>query len=327
VFTSRWRELLAERTQEAARLVGAVPGVAGLVIGGSVGRGEPWPMSDIDVLPVYRSAAARDRDAGEVARVQAELVDWWAASGRAQCLDLSWIFFTATEITQAVADGAAGLATRMEDRRWFHGIDKAYGGRAGSASDVPTSDFLGFLRDARFAAPVVAARVAEWRRQAVTALGAARAAQAHGDLDAATVELRECARALRLVLVEGWGDRLGSMGREWSRFEEIARVHGASPLASSLARLAGADPAEVDTRAHLVPAWLAERIDLALHARRAVGEDVSPERNARDQIAAFTVHVSRHRPDLTGPWTASPDPHLTDHLDEIEQLLPGIPSP
>ncbi|WP_019545196.1 hypothetical protein [Streptomyces sulphureus] len=52
-----------------------------------------------------------------------------------------------------------------------------------------------------------------------------------------------------------------------------------------------------------------------------IGEKVTPEENARDQVAAFTVHVSRYRPDLDGPWTKTPDPALADHLDELTELL------
>ncbi|MGW4233151.1 hypothetical protein ACWEF9_28440 [Streptomyces sp. NPDC004980] len=52
-----------------------------------------------------------------------------------------------------------------------------------------------------------------------------------------------------------------------------------------------------------------------------VGEHVTAEENARDQLAAFTVHVTRRRPDLDGPWTGSPDPALDDHLAELQELL------
>ena len=123
-MVGRWRDLLAERTEEAARMLGAVPGVHGLVLGGSVGRGEAWPMSDIDLLPI----CAVEAHAG-IAQRHAELIDWWAASGRAQTLDVGWLAFTPDEVRAAVAGGAEGAVARMGDRRWFHGIDKAFGGR------------------------------------------------------------------------------------------------------------------------------------------------------------------------------------------------------
>jgi hypothetical protein len=40
--TDRWRQLLQERLAEAVTVLGAVPGVHGLIVGGSMGSGEPW---------------------------------------------------------------------------------------------------------------------------------------------------------------------------------------------------------------------------------------------------------------------------------------------
>jgi hypothetical protein len=89
----------------------------------------------------------------------------------------------------------------------------------------------------------------------------------------------------------------------------MAEHHGQRALAAQIASLGGADPAAVQQRAELVPAWLQERIDLSYAARIAVGEDVSWAENARDQIAAFTDLVSR-RPHFRGPWIGTPDPAL-----------------
>jgi Nucleotidyltransferase domain len=33
-------------------MVGRIPDVVGVILGGSVGRGEPWPLSDIDLIVV-----------------------------------------------------------------------------------------------------------------------------------------------------------------------------------------------------------------------------------------------------------------------------------
>jgi hypothetical protein len=124
-----------------------------------------------------------------------------------------------------------------------------------------------------------------------------------------------------MVLLEQWGERLGSMGREWTRFERMAARHGEERLAARVAVLAGADVPTAAERATFAPLWLRERIELCWAARVAVGEQVSPTENARDQVAAYTLHVVKKRPDLGGPWTGTPDPAFDAHLAELGDLL------
>jgi predicted nucleotidyltransferase len=315
-ITDRWRQLLDQRLHEAITILGQTPGVQGLIVGGSVGRGEPWPMSDIDLLPIYSNPDA----ASELDQKRAELVDWWAASGRAQTLDVGRLAFTTIEISEAIEAGPEYAIARMNDPRWFHGLDKAYGGHAANSDNELGTAFATWATTIRFHSAIMEARIAAWQRQAIDAMTEAIHAQPD-DPAKATCLVRESARALRMVLIERWGHRLGSMGREWTRFERMAHQHGQEPLAARIATIAGADTATTAQRRKLAPIWLLERIELCYAARTAVGENVSMAENARDQIAAFSVHVSRRRPDLIGPWTAIPDPNLNKHLSDLNDLV------
>jgi hypothetical protein len=125
-----------------------------------------------------------------------------------------------------------------------------------------------------------------------------------------------------MVLIEGWGEPEGSMGRVGTRFERMAEHHGAAALAARITDLCDASPAAVAHRVELTPVWLKERIDLALAARRLVGEQVTPEQNARDQLLAFATHVVRRRPDLAGPWVGgTPIPVLDEAMAELEAIM------
>ncbi|MEU2429853.1 hypothetical protein ABZ611_10070 [Streptomyces sp. NPDC007861] len=300
-------------------ILGEIPGVHGLLLGGSIGRGEPWPMSDIDLLPVYSSDPSAV--SAEVQRHRVELVDWWSDSGRPQSLDIGRLAFTVDEVVQAVTSGPAWAVEQLlADSRWFHGLDKAYRARPVGAADTLLAEFRDWIDAMRFDPAVVAARIGWWRRAAAAAGRRAREDQAAGRLAEATYQLREAARALRHVALEGWGERLGSMGREWTRFEGMADAHGERPLADRIAKAAGALPADVMLREPLAPLWLKERIALCWTARQAVGERVTAAQNARDQIVSFAIHVYRRRPDLDGPWTGSPDPGLDEHLADLELI-------
>jgi predicted nucleotidyltransferase len=319
--TTRWRQLLDERLLEAISSLGAVPGVRGLVLAGSVGRGEPWPLSDIDILPI--SVEGSDTEA-EIEQRRASLVDWWAASARAQTLDVGWLRFTDREVVHAIGLGAAQTAQLMSDRRWLHGIDKSFGGCGVSDPAGLAGSFAQWATKIRFEPRVVAARVQQWKAQAEQARDRTIQAIRRNEQAEATLAIREAARALRLVLLEGWGERLSSMGREWTRFERMAGERGAQRVASRLATLADARPEDALQRAKCAPAWLQERIDLAYAGRQEIGERVTAEENARDQLAAFAVHVPKRTAQPWGAWIGIPAPDLERRLAELDQLIATI---
>ena len=135
--TDRWKQLLDERLHEAITVLGQTPGLHGLIVAGSVGRGEPWPMSDIDLLPIYDDSTDPAESATQLDQRRAALVDWWTGSGRAQALDIGWLAFTTTEIRDAVTAGPEHAVARITEPRWFHGIDKAYGDTPPTGYDLP----------------------------------------------------------------------------------------------------------------------------------------------------------------------------------------------
>jgi hypothetical protein len=308
---------LGERLVEAVAALASIPGVLGLIVGGSVGRGEPWPMSDIDVIPVVADAGANLRVQAE----QAALVDWWTASGRAQGLDTGTLFFTGEEVRRLGMTGGSGAAALMQEPRWRHGLDKAYGGYA----DADDGGFAGLLVSlataVRFDPVVREARAEAAQLEARRFYDLAVEASAVGDTTAATLQLRQAARAFRLLLIEHWEERLGSLGREWTRFEQMAERHDAADTAATLASIAGATVAECVQRSTLVPRSLGERIRLARAARSLIGEEVSDAENTRDQIAAFSVLVQSRDVARDCGWLGLPDPQLREKLAAMDALL------
>jgi hypothetical protein len=122
-------------------------------------------------------------------------------------------------------------------------------------------------------------------------------------------------------MTERWGERSGSFGRRWSRFERLARRRDAVPLAGRLLAIGGARPRDVRPRLAVAPWWLHRRISTALAARRMVGEPVTSEENARDQLLAF-AHLWRRR-DMPAQLWSDPRirPDLAAALDDLEALL------
>jgi hypothetical protein len=55
-----------------------------------------------------------------------------------------------------------------------------------------------------------------------------------------------------------------------------------------------------------------------------VGEQVTKEENARDQLAAFAVHVPRRTISDWGTWMRLPAPDLNDRVVRFERLMAAI---
>lgn len=75
-----WRERTASRAAEAVQALAAVPGVVGVVVGGSYGRGEHWPLSDIDLIVVSAGRSVAEVST-EVDQRAYQLSEMWGSSG------------------------------------------------------------------------------------------------------------------------------------------------------------------------------------------------------------------------------------------------------
>ena len=78
-----WELILQERTVEAIERIASVPGVAGVILGGSVGRGMAWPISDIDLI--YITTRGADNSLPKrVDELALSITREWAQSGFAR---------------------------------------------------------------------------------------------------------------------------------------------------------------------------------------------------------------------------------------------------
>lgn len=296
---------LAQRVDEAASLLGSIPGVTGLILGGSVGRGEPWPLSDVDMIVVYADVAVASAPA-ELERRRSLIEDFWGWCGVSGSLDLGSLWFTESEASAVVAAGVDGLIARVGEFRWFHAMDKAYGGRV-LLSEAPVVMELGeLLTEARFTPSLVAARVAQWAAVASSALLA-------GDAVAA-------AEAMIDWSTERWGGRCASFGRRWTRYEAYAARRGFADLAARIVACRGAGVADVAARVEVAPWWLRHRIEVALSARQEVGEEVTAAQNARDHLVAF-AQLWQRRGLPAQPWTQPVPSRIPDPVATLTALL------
>ena len=290
-----WRERLAARAEEALDALAAVPGVVGLVLGGSFGRGQHWPLSDLDVIVVSAGRPVAEVSA-EVDRRAYELSALWGTGGVYTAVDAGRLTFDAGEVREP-----GDVLVRMDDGRWLHGLDKIYGGRACRDTTGVAAALLDLSMRWRFDQALVSRRVEAW-------LAAARHLLVDADRLAGEdrigswLAIRRAATAVAEIATERWGERAGSLGRYWTQFEARAHRHGAAAFADRLLTAAHARPRLADD----VPEWLADRIALSYQARLLVGENLTPEQNARDNLLAYAGLYRSRFPTSAYPWMGPP---------------------
>jgi predicted nucleotidyltransferase len=293
-----WRERASLRTEEAVRAVSQVPGVIAVTVGGSTGRDEHWPLSDIDLMVV-----SAKRPVGEVATdvdmCAYQMSEMWGTSGIYTAVDAGKITFGSAEVDSLIRGSSAETAAALSDPRVFHGIDKMYGGYAAYDPQGIGTAMLDWSARHRFAEPVTAARTSHWLSQAETATETSERLAA-SDPVAAWGLIRQSGTALAEAALERRGLRTGSLGRFWTRAENLMVEHEATRLAERLTTACHARPDQVGSEGQ--PEWLLARMELSLAARSLVEEPVTSEENARDVILAYTGLYRARFPRATDEW-------------------------
>lgn len=217
-------------------------------------------------------------------RHRERLTDGWAGAGWYTGIDAGRLLFTMDEV-DTVIGGGASVGAWLGDARWFHTVDKAWGGRALLDDRSGRANALAAWATAsRFDPVVVRARLARHVDETRATITAARLAANDGDAIAATLGLWRAVQLTQIATMEGWGERDNSLGRFGTRFARGAAAHGVDPIARDLDRLAGLDPETLAARWAAVPAWVRLRHDRSFRSRQAAGETVAAEEDRRDTL-------------------------------------------
>ncbi len=320
-FLADWEAILARRVDEAVAAFSAVDGLRGLVLAGGIGRGRPWPLSDIDFLTIHDDRGADVR--AEIERRSAAMHTRWAAEGWWTGLNIGKLAFGRREVAGAMEATGQPLTDLLRDDRWYHGLDKGFRGRAVFDADAGAAVLARWLTDHRFSPSVVRFRLARERSEVEAASRRLHASTESDDALAATISLRDAGKWLQIWLLEHWGERDASLARVSTRFEGAARAHDRPDLIDAVNRLNDLDDASVARRMAAAPAWVWEWHDRAWRARRQVGEVVTARQHARDVLRVCALFQLRRGVERPFPvWLAIPA--QVGEFEEKAALLAAI---
>lgn len=298
----RWRETLDERAAAAIEALASVPGVVAVLLGGSVGRGEPWPLSDVDIVPVYATGENARAERAVSARAS-ELEAAWDAQGGRTDLDVDQIWFSRREAEEAVEWSAEQVVPHLADFRWAHGIDKVIGGRAAFDPTGVGVAFLEWARRIRFAPEVVSNNLALAGAGLERALDQAASDLRRGNDEEAAIALHSAGYLMLVHRMESARLSRSSFGRLGTRFERAMAARGQAEAARGVMDVLLLSPADVDTRFADAPEGVQQRHRLSLRARRLVGESVTGRQDRRDVLLALTTYAFRRRTTVLEGWT------------------------
>ncbi|TMV48393.1 hypothetical protein FE783_17920 [Paenibacillus mesophilus] len=291
-YLADWRSVLDRRAEEVVGRCCKVEGVKVLILGGSLGGGEPWPLSDIDIIPIYEDGY--EHAANETIReLRVRLIEGWVQEGWRTALDMGKLYFTAGLASDLVRAERSAFESMLDLPSVYYSLDKAYGGRAAYDPDGIGGELVRWFNRNRFEDGIVKLRMNKLRSRFLETEAQLSEAIAGGKGLEASYTLYEAVEHLRTYLLESWRERDNSFARLGTRFDRLAAAKRCGHLAERFNALKSLDDLAVIRRIECAPDWIRERHRLSYGCRRSVDENVIEVEDARDVLRVFARYEMR----------------------------------
>jgi len=296
-----WRERIARLEAEETAHFGSLPYVRGLAVIGSVGRGTPFPLSDLDLLVVADLWKGEDPE-WPIRREEEERIARLRAAGVPGDIEAGNWVLTPDDVRAAVEGNEDTFFGVLDHPHWLGIAIKSEGARV-------THDFDGYV--ARFVERCNRALwtdrfVKLWLQMAMNdgeeRVEGARCYLRDGDAAAASFALILAAHVMTGGMYGAWRRLPESISRGVTRFLVAAEEMGEQEVASHFLCAARLNCDEIGDRfAATPPAGQRER-DIWLAIRRGSGEILDELAATRDLLHAVLWVATTTERSLSAPY-------------------------
>ncbi|HOX37824.1 MAG TPA: nucleotidyltransferase domain-containing protein [Candidatus Brocadiia bacterium] len=300
-----WRERLQDTADEAAGHLGKLPFVRGVVLAGSVARGDVWPLSDVDFIVVWNPARFADVK-NWLSREEAMFNAWLEKQGNPNEVD--WAnFLTEQKLTTQLAEaGESEFWALMNDPWNLRLCDMLWASYVMVDHDSGITRLHKKIQERRFDQ-----RMMDIRTKSAMTRTRKLLKEARMSLDTANA-VRAC-RSIFLAggeILRGLYDLHGkqhtSPRRMVSRLGRIVEQGQWQPAFQQALRLLRLDPESVEKRMALCPEEIVRAFKLNWTLREAIGEPVDQMGVMQDSLHYETQVALRSMQGECPAWCGLP---------------------
>jgi len=319
---SNWRERLQDIADEAAGHLGKLPFVKGIVLGGSVARGDAWPISDVDFVVVWQPAQFGDVE--EWLRREENMFNaWLEKEGKPNHVDWDHTIFecglpsrlsklSKPEFWKAVADPTS---LRLCDLLWgsYVMLDHKYG----------MTELCEKVAELRFHEKMLELRLQASSKRVKGLLKAVRTSIEAGNVTRAQTDFFCAASEVVVAFYDLMAQQAFSPRRCLSRLGRIIVWSHWEPFFEKLLGILKLDENSTLRRLKSAPEGLRETVALELNIRREIGEPVSELDVARDALFYRTGELLTKKGASPLPWCGLPvdTKQLGNMVMELERIV------
>ena len=313
-----WRGRIARVEVEESEYLAQLPYVKGLAVIGSVGRGSPWPLSDIDLLAV--ADEWQDRDPEELIRQgEHRRNDRLHRQGIPNVIEPSEWVVLGRELADAASESGEAFLSRLEHPHWLGIVIKAEGGRAVYDPDGHVRAFLRRCNDTFYTDRLVQL----WLHKVVTYCGKLLAAaeehlQDGENMPASLDILRTTYQQLPAGAYAVWRKVAQSSARSVTRFLTAATEAQERTIQELYLAASRLEERTVWERFDTVPPEGRQMRDLMWEIRRGAGEELDELAVTRDtlNLSLWETVITRSSDGPRPAWTGA-----TRDRGEVEAQL------